>query len=97
MKIPGMNVDENRNDFGLWVKPFPEKCHTLYKCSQCGGMSILCPTRFCGDCGALMANWPEAKTDYESYNNPMPEPETENPQDNILLTSAEKKEDEDNA
>lgn len=95
MKIPGMNVDENRNDFGLWVKPFPEGCPTLYKCSQCGGMSILCPTRFCGDCGALMANWPEAKTDYESYNNPMPE--MENPQDNIMLTSAEKKEDEDNA
>ena len=95
MKIPGMNVDENRNDFGLWVKPFPEGCPTLYKCSQCGGMSILCPTRFCGDCGALMVNWPEAKTDYESYNNPMPE--MENPQDNIMLTSAEKKEEEYNA
>lgn len=77
MKIPGMNVTEKHENYSLWAQPLEDGFPTFHKCTRCGGTRILCPTKFCPDCGAYMVNWPEAKAEYDAYSNPMPETETE--------------------
>ena len=67
MKIPGFGMPKlERNDYSLWITPdsFSDMYHA---CNRCGYSMYYKPTKFCGECGAVMLNAIEAMAEYDAY------------------------------
>lgn len=79
MIIPGIEIPKvKRNAYSFWVRPIEES--GMYQvCRECGTASYSRPTKFCGECGALMINFEAADADYDSFYNMLGESASKEP------------------
>lgn len=65
--IPGFKIPEppHKHNYAVWV--YPSSDYKIYpECSACCETELIKPSYFCPNCGALMLNVYDARSQYES-------------------------------
>lgn len=60
------NEDIERGNMSWWFPKNTDSSLPEYQCANCGGSMLYDkPSKFCRDCGSLMANYYRVKEEYE--------------------------------